>query len=791
MPTPPMPTALMHITMRGEVQGIGLRPRIKRWADALGLQGWVRNQGDQVEMQVSGTEPALQQLLAQLQGPQRVVQSARIAPDQSDPFTQPGFSILPGVSMPADRLYQVPADRGICAVCLQEFHDPASSRHHYPFISCNDCGPRFSLLTRLPFARANTRYGHLPPCPQCQAEFADPENRRFHSELISCAGCGPRLLLGAPSAPGDVAVIDAALAPDQIVARAVTCLEQGGIVAVKSISGMQLLVRADSESAVQRLRRLKQRPHKPLALLVPSLQWVEQHAGGLFDLDGGASHWLTAPQRPIVLLPKLHRPGIEPLTNDVANAVAGDVPDLGIMLPATALQAWLALAVMKQIGVPLVCTSANISDEPILFRNEDLLSRVGGLCDLALLHDLEIDIPQDDSVLFTHRGRTTLLRRARGFAHATFAVPVQKSVLAVGGDLKNTFALAQGGTAILGPHLGDMESVATLQRQEYLVQKIAGLHDFIPDEIVADAHPGYVSRQRAQRGAGTLPMTTVQHHHAHLLANHLTCDLPDRYLALAWDGSGYGSDATLWGSECFLVEAGKVRRVAALAPFALPGGVQALRQPWRMALALSFAAQIPALEVIQRLTSTTVSAAQLNAVWQMLENNLNCPQGCAMGRLFDAASYRLLGVAENLYEGYAALQLQTRAQQEAIASAATGCDRLFAIHNLESAGLLRGDWHTAWRDLFLQDSAAPGVGYALAFHRGIAQWACQLARHFGVRHLSLSGGCFQNRLLQSLLLDLAQAERLEVIWPDTIPLNDGGLALGQLLAADYSLRNST
>lgn len=783
-------TWALHLTLRGEVQGIGLRPRVKRWADALGLRGWIRNQGDQVALQLMGPASAVQQMLDQLRGLDCAVDCAELdqARMPAERVAQSGFAILPGEPLRADRLYQVPADRGICAQCLREFHDPADRRFHYPFISCNDCGPRFSILTVLPFARANTAYSRLPPCLDCQAEFEDPESRRFHSELISCAACGPKLSGVGLSGIG----VPAPAAPHDLIQHALDRLNGGGIVGLKSLSGMQLLARADNDSAVRRLRERKQRPFKPLALLVPSLAWAQR----LVQVNDVAAQWLVSPQRPIVLLPK--NKAADAL---LAASVAPDVPDLGLMLPVTALQSWL----VEAVGAPLVCTSANVSDEPILFANADLETAVGTLCDFALLHDLEIEFPQDDSVLMENQGRTTLLRRARGFCHTVFPVAPGEATLALGGDLKNTFALARGGGAVLGPHLGDLASVKTLQRRDWLLERFAALQHFTPQHICADAHPGYISRQQAQRMAQQSEphrLQRVQHHRAHLLANQIACPLPPRYLALIWDGNGYGDDGTLWGSEAFLVDGGQVTRVAALAPFALPGGVQALLQPWRLALSLSFAAGISRADALPRLVSGSLPESQLAAVWQLLEKNLNCPRSCAMGRLFDGMSYLLLGAERNCYEGYAPVQLQYSAQRGLDDSAAfpfdgqgdgrVGVVAPFAIQLRTEGDLLVGDWQQSWSDFFsrtsfsvsAQNTPASVQQQALAFHCGIADWALTLAHHFNVDHLSLSGGCFQNRLLQSLLLDRAKPMAVHLMWPATLPLNDGGLALGQVVYPD-------
>lgn len=737
----------------GDVQGIGLRPTVKVWADALGLHGWIRNQGDRVQVQVCGDAAAVAQWQARVQAHWPALAWQRETWDTADPLPA-GFHILPGAERPAEGLYRLPADRGICATCLHEFLDPANRRFHYPFISCNGCGPRFSVLQRLPFAREATRYRDWPRCTDCEAEFRDPANRRFHSELISCHRCGPRLWQ-----PGTVPAGDADSSAT-LVAQAVACLNAGGVLALKSFCGMQLLARADDEQAVQRVRQYKQRPHKPLALLVASLAVAHR----LAVVSDRAADWLESPARPIVLLPRRETTGL------LAPSVAPDMPDLGLLLPVTALQAWLARA----LDVPLICTSANRSDEPILFRNEDLLRADPPLCDQALLHDLDASFPQDDSVLFEQQGRTTLLRRARGFSHAPFTVPVQESRLALGGDLKNTFALSRGGQALLSPHLGDLDSLATVQRRDWLLQQYAALHQWQPRQIRVDAHPGYVSHRQGAGLAPGMPVVTVQHHLAHLWTNRVSTALPARHLALVWDGNGFGSDGTLWGSEAFVVDGERVQRLATLAPFALPGGEQALRQPWRVAVALAHEARIGREDTVAVLASATVPAQRIHSLWQLLDARLNCPRSHAAGRLFDALAYRLLGISHNRFEGFAALQLQQSAQHWQGSTPPA-----FHIETSEQNGLLIGHWQSAWRNLFFHTDTDPAA-WAWAFHQGLVNWALTLAQHSDTTHLSLSGGCFQNRLLQSLLLERAGTAGIPVQWPDQIPLNDGGLALGQL-----------
>lgn len=748
------------LVLSGAVQGVGLRPRLKRWADEFAIAGWVRNDGDQVRAHIQGESVNISAFLTALRN--------RLAAVEYEP--QPaswqdchGFVIVPGVVQPVSSLWRVPADRGICAQCCDEFHDPSNRRYQYALISCHDCGPRFSILHRMPFSRAHTAYHGWQPCARCQAEFADPASRRFHSELISCPDCGPRLQLwnGQETLTGS---------SDSLLAQAVDCLRDGGILALKSQTAVQLLCRADAEDVVQRLRDIKQRPRKPLALLVTSL--AQARALAVFDTDEQAL--LESPERPIVLLRKRDDSSIR-----VAPNVAPDVPDWGLLLPVSGLH----LALLQRIGLPLVCTSANRSGEPVLFDNSDVMAE-GDLYDLALLHDVAIHIPQDDSLAMSTLGRPQLLRRARGYAHAIVDIGVTGPIMALGGDLKHAVALAHNGRALLGPYVGDLDTAAVQQRQADLTGRLMALHALVPEQICCDAHPGYHSRQQALTHA-TAPRQ-VPHHQAHVYTNHLMCPLPERYLALAWDGAGWGPDGTLWGSEAFLVDQHGCRRVATLWPFSLPGGDQAARQPWRMALALCWHAGLMDTTDVIAALNPAVSDVQRRTVTRMLARTLNNPQTHGMGRLFDAVSHVLCGGMQQAYEGEAALQLQALALQT------PSSPHPFVIESVEQETILLGDWRPAWRTLLQNKSqgVAPAA-LALGFHRGLVDWMLALVHYFGVSALSVSGGCFQNRVLQSLLLQQADALGIQVYWPTTVPLNDGGIALGQLAyAATQSDRNA-
>lgn len=738
----------LNIIVQGQVQGVGFRPRLKRLADGLNLPGWVRNQGDQVQLLVPADHAGLTAFLDELRQLTPEFTFSRCVLDA--PLPNP-FTILPSLSAPADHLLQLPADRGICAACRAEYHDPASRRFHYPLISCHDCGPRLAILQRMPFCREHTSLQPWQPCPLCLVEFADASNRRFHSELISCPQCGPQVRLLGESARADDAV-----------AGALACLKRGGVLGVKSQSGFQLLCRASDEQAVARLRDNKRRPFKPLAMLVESVA----QARGLATLSTEEVALLEAPARPIVLVTKR---GDDCLS--IAANVSAGTPDWGLMLPVSGLH----LALVEGVGEPLVCTSANLSGEPLLCDDGEMANRWRELCDLCLTHDLPVILPQDDSVVMNTAGRTQLLRRGRGFSHERLPLPDAGNVLAWGGDLKHAFAFSRAGQVILSPYIGDMETIPVRQRQQRVLQHLAQMHDFEPQHSVRDLHPAYHTHHIAASHSSRVPLS-VQHHVAHVALNDALCSLPERYLALAWDGTGWGEQGDGWGSEAFLVEGGSIRRVAMLAPFSLPGGEQALRQPWRVALALCFHGGMALQECETMLLQRGVPQQAIHVVWQMLERGLNAPSCHAMGRLFDGVSCWLTGCDVQHFEGDAPLRLQ------ALASRCHESDIVFSIADEEDEGIHIGRWQPAWINmLHACHQHADNAQLAFAFHQGIAQWALSLARIFEVTDLSLSGGCFQNRLLQSLLLQ-QQTNGIRIHWPATIPINDGGLAVGQLQA---------
>lgn len=796
--------ARLQVACRGVVQGLGVRPALQRLAIRLGLRGHLSNTFGAVQIDLAGTREALETFLADLPGvvpggrPLELVGLRWLVPP-APPWPE-GVELTCAGALPLGRALFAPglsADRAPCARCLAELADRASRRFRYPFISCCDCGPRFSLATALPFCRAHTTLASFPPCPACAEEFRTPGDRRFHAETISCPLCGPRLSLldggGQERAGGETALEEAA---ERLLA--------GQILALQGVGGFQLLVDATSPSAVQRLRARKQRPAKPFALLVADPR----------DLDPAVC-WSAAeeealhhPAAPIVLLSRWAGPGVG-LEQDPWAAVAPGSPALGVMRPASGLHHLL----VALVGRPLVATSGNRSGEPLCTTPQEALQRLGGLVDAFLVHDLSIARPLDDSLLQVIDGRPALLRRARGFVPEPLPwhPPAPSgAVLAMGGDLKAAPALVQGDRVWLAPHLGDLADARVQQRWQ------GALEDQLPGDwaaitrLVCDAHPGYGSHQllRPLSQRHGLPLFTVPHHLAHGLAVAAEHGGQPPFLVLACDGLGLADPAgpdgqeRLWGGELLWVKGSTEgglgwERLAALRCFPLPGGERASREPRRSALGLLAAAGPWALAHPGAASVLEAFSPRERALLlQALAQGPLAPPTSSLGRLVDGLA-SLLGLIQTLsYEGEGGLRWQGAAAQ-----GRTRNDRAPALSqkpwpfplrppSREDPGPLplgRWDWEPLLVAL-LEDRTAGGDP-ALAAWRleraivaGLVEGVCAAAAWTGCRQVALAGGCFQNRsLLEGCLRGLRQ-RGLNPLWNERVPCSDGGLALGQAWA---------
>ncbi len=761
-------TTRVRLLVSGTVQGVGFRPFAYRLARRLGLSGWVANTPEGLLVEAEGTKETVEvfaeRLIAEAPDSSRIERVARrIVPVTGEQGFHIRTSLLGGLRYPA-----VPPDLAVCADCVRELLDPQDRRFHYPFLTCTRCGPRFSILTDLPFDRARTTLSRFPLCASCLREYRDPANRRFHAEALACPACGPRVVLwdngGRVVAEGDGALAQAC----QVVA-------DGLVLAVKGLGGFQLWVDARSETAVRRLRDRKRRPHKPFAVLFPSLQAVEEAC----VVSPGASALLTSPQAPIVLLRR--RPSCR-----LAAAVAPDNALVGAMLPYSPLHVLLVTG----LGGPAVATSGNRSDEPIATEEHDALIRLKDIADAYLVHDRPIARPVDDSVVRMMKTGPVILRRARGCVPSSIPLPEELrgrrasvSILAVGGQLKNTVALVAGDQVTMSQHLGDLSTPEAFTAFRHAIDDLLRLWGVKPAAIACDLHPDYRSTQYAQELAERLavPVIPVQHHHAHIAACMVEHRLSGEVLGVAWDGSGYGPDGTVWGGEWLVVGYRSCRRYARWRSFRLPGGEVAVREPRRSALAVlwdTFGEE--AVNLVQGFERTE----QVQAVASLLRRQMLSPVTSSLGRFFDALASMLGFCQVATFEGQAAMAVE----HAALDVWEKGVDETgypVAIREGSANSQVKEvDWRPIVRAI--QDDRkveiAPGV-IAVRFHLALADAICQVAQTVGLPRVVLSGGCFQNGLLVELVRERLMKAGFEVFVHREVPPNDGGLSLGQAAVA--------
>ena len=754
----PPDTVIRDVRLRGAVQGVGFRPHVYRLARQSGLDGWVRNDGHGVEIRVAGAAAAVERFIAELTA--HAPPAARITECRVRPASEPpprGFVIEASGVASAPRAAITP-DMATCPDCLRELCDPADRRHRYPFINCTQCGPRYSIIEALPYDRPQTTMCAFVQCPACRAEYEDPAHRRFHAQPNACPVCGPRLAWweadGLAGPEGDAAL-----------ERAVERIHAGAIVAVKGLGGFHLLVDAQQEDAVQRLRRRKAREAKPLAVMFPSLAAVR----AVCAVTAAEAGLLVSPQAPIVLLSQ---------TVPLAPAVAPGNPLLGAMLPYTPLHHLL----LRALDRPVVATSGNRADEPISTDEHEALDRLHGIADGFLVHNRPIARPVDDSVVRFMAGRPQLLRRARGYAPAPIAlsVPVDRAVLAVGGHLKNTVTLALGDNAFMSQHLGDLDTEPAQQAFRDAIRMVAAIYGSSPDSVAADRHPDYSStafaREREQAGAR---VKWVQHHHAHVVACMADNGIEGPVLGVAWDGTGYGPDGTVWGGEFLYADACEYERAAWLRPFLLPGGDQAARSPARSALGVLFELYgADAFAMTELPPVRHFDTGSRRVLQAMLEKGLQSPRTSSAGRLFDAVAALLDVGQDSAFEGQAAMELEFAA---AGAPAPEGPVPSCAL----DGG--RVDWAPLLQAVI--DGVRAGTDRAVLarrFHAGMAQAVVEVAAALGRPRVVLSGGCFQNRLLLEAVVEGLQAAGMTPFWHRHVPPNDGGLSLGQAVVASRS-----
>ncbi len=808
-----------HIHVTGIVQGVGMRPFVYREAMAHGICGWVLNAGDGVHIEAHAPADALDAFVAALS--EHAPTAARVehvevvdlVANGWDAADEQGFRIVASQDQTAHTTLVSP-DIATCDDCLRELFDPADRRYHYPFINCTNCGPRFTIIRSLPYDRAATSMDCFPMCPRCAAEYADPLDRRFHAQPDACFDCGPHITWR-EAVNGDAcgnssatpAVGTTREASDTIIERCVELLASGGIVAIKGLGGFHLACDAANEQAVRELRRRKRRSNKPLAVMVRSLA----DAGRLCHIDDAERELLAGSIRPIVLLRRRAacESGGSPDALALAPSVARDLPELGVMLPYTPLQ-HLLLAAAEVCGMhALVMTSGNLSEEPIE-TDDDLAWEhlvAAGIADALLGNDRAILSRYDDSVVRVVDGAIMPVRRARGYAPQPLPLPAldgaPSCALACGPQQKATIALTREGTngeatCFVSQHIGDVENGGTFDAWNAARTRLEDLFDLAPAALACDVHPSYLSGQWAREQARkcNLPLVEVQHHHTHIAsvmaeaiaAGQLTTDA--RVLGIAFDGTGAGTDGTIWGGEFLVASLGGFERAAHLRTWALPGGAASVRDARRNAFALL--SELGLLEhpgAARLLDSLDEQTRSVTAT--MIERGINSPRTSSMGRLFDAAA-AILGICDKAtYEGEPAIELEAAAWRALSSESAcpagniagfsvTESSRPDACHVLNSRSLI---------EALLEGIRAGTAAYRLAldFHIAIARSSARIAREIcareGIDTVALSGGVFMNRLLLQLLTRELKSMGLTVLIPQTVPVNDGCIAYGQAAVA--------
>ena len=746
----PMKISCRRIRIGGIVQGVGFRPFVYTLARECSLSGFVRNDAAGVEILLEGAPFGIDAFLARFQ--KELPPLARVDTFDVHTTEQQGFKDFRifDSDAAAAKSAVVSPDIALCANCLADLRDPENRRFRHPFITCTDCGPRYSILRTVPYDRPNTSMATFEMCPECRAEYEDPSNRRYHAQPISCHACGPRLYFHQNGAKTE---------GEQAFSSAIDALKAGRIVAVKGLGGFHLMCDATNEEAVATLRERKRRPAKPFAVMFKDLDAIKHVA----QVGGAEAALIVSKEKPIVIVRRNSQ-------GELAPSVAPGIDRLGVFLPYTPLHVLL----FDQIDFALVATSANLSDEPILRDGEALRASLGHVVDAVLDHDRPIVNACDDSVMQVANEQPLTLRLARGFAPLTLNLPVRTPhrILAVGGNQKNALALAFEDKIVMSPHIGDLGSPEAFDYFERTVETFKRFYDFEPDIIVCDRHPGYETTKWAKGlkiKNEKLKVVEVQHHRAHVYAGMAEFGINGPLLAFAFDGTGYGDDGTIWGGEVFLAEGTKCERIASLRPFSLLGGEKAVREPRRAALGLLF--ECMALEEVLALDSPAVGAftpEEIRLLYAGWSRGVNAPRTSSMGRLFDAVA-ALSGICRHAsFEGESGLLL------EAAVSGAQSAPYPLPQRD----GVM--DWEPMLKELLSSNSSPDTI--SSRFINTLVEMMTTLAKSHK-RPVLLTGGVFQNRTLLERTMKRFEDEGIVYYLPTRFPVNDGGIALGQIYFA--------
>ncbi len=739
----------------GAVQGVGFRPFVYRLAKELAVTGFIQNSPDGISLEAEGDHESLNVFLLRLQKEKPAIASIyNLEYSVHDPAGYEDFSIINSEQRGKISTTVLP-DIAICKDCLQELFDPENRRYRYPFINCTNCGPRFSIINTIPYDRDNTSMKVFAMCSECQKEYDDPNNRRFHAQPNACPVCGPSIELW-DSAGKIIAENNDALI------KAAEMVREGKIIAFKGIGGFQLMTDARNKAAVEELRKRKHRNEKPFALMYPSLETIKQdcHVSVLEE------RLLLSVASPIVLLErKDNRKDL------IAENIAPGNPYLGAMLPCTPLHHLL----MYELGFPIVATSGNLNDEPICIDEYEALERLKGIADLFLVHDRAIVRQVDDSVVRVVAGREQVLRKARGYAplpiHLNRNLP---PMLAVGAHLKNTIAISTGEEIFISQHIGDLETEPAFAAFQKVIGDFKELYEVEPSKVISDLHPEYLSSKYAKEINDDV--ITIQHHYAHVLSCMADNEIEGNVLGVSWDGTGSGTDGTIWGSEFLLTSESGFERVAHFRNFYLPGGEAAVKQPRRTAVGLLY--EMFGENVFDRTDLIPVqsfSEKDLQVIQQMLKKKINSPVTCSAGRLFDAVASIIGSRQEINFEGQAAIELEFL-----IDKSEQGYYPFEKDDSKESVI----DWQPMIMDIISDMNTEADKGaIAAKFHNTLVEMIVRIAHKIKEQRIVLTGGCFQNKYLTERTVMRLTEEGFQPYWHQRIPPNDGGISVGQIMAA--------
>lgn len=729
------------VEVRGIVQGVGFRPCVHRLVKKFGLAGWVRNTSSGAELELEGESGSIERFASELRDsppPLALIESIELTELEGEKKYS-GFEIIPSARGEAMQTLVSP-DMGICPDCLRELFDKNDRRYRYPFINCTNCGPRFTIIKSVPYDRATTSMSEFPMCPDCDREFHDIENRRYHAQPDCCPVCGPEVFfLDAEGKPRGGDAIE--LARD--------CIRRGGIVCVKGLGGMHLACLPKGETA-KLLRRRKQRDEKPFAVMCRSVEAAEK----MCFISEDERRELENPRRPIVLLEK---------------RVKGSFPELsennyiGVMLPYTPLHYLL----MGEDLDCLIMTSANLSETPIMYKNDEALEKLSGIADGFLLHNRDIQTRCDDSLIRVYEGKPYPLRRSRGFVPYPVSLPIKTQLLACGAEQKASFCFSKEGHAFPSQHIGDLKNIESLENYEAQIDHFAALFDIHPAALACDMHPDYMSTNYAEERSAKdgIPLIKVQHHHAHMASCMADNGLDGECLALVWDGTGFGSDGTTWGGELLAGGYREFERLGSIRPIPLPGGDKAVKELWRIGASLLSESGIEQEDTL---------------VKELLRRRLNCPLSSGMGRLFDGIS-AICGIKSVCsYEGQGAVLLE---------AAAEDCEGAYEVSFSTENGMYVFDWRPMIRQIASEISGgvSPGI-IASEFMNTLTDMAVEQSRYAwsrtGLRRICLTGGVFQNAYLLRRLPRKLRDAGFEVYTHSRVSANDEGLSLGQLMTAE-------